>query len=49
MGQKVGGPARPEATQVTLIVIAGAIITSLFIWAADTIIFKVVYGLILGA
>ena len=48
-GQKVVWPARPEATQVTLIVIAGAIITSLFIWLADTIIFKVVYGLILGA
>ncbi len=48
-GQKVVWPARPEATQITLIVLAGAIIASLFIWLADSILFKVVYGLILGA
>ncbi len=48
-GQKVVWPARPEATQITLIVLAGAIIASLFIWMADSILFKVVYGLILGA
>jgi preprotein translocase subunit SecE len=48
-GQKVVWPGRPEATQITLIVVAGAIIASLFIWMADSILFKVVYGLILGA
>ena len=47
-GGKVVWPARPEATQITLIVIAGAIIASLFIWLADSILFKVVYDLILG-
>ncbi|MEE9447280.1 MAG: preprotein translocase subunit SecE [Arenicellales bacterium] len=45
---KVVWPARPEATQITLIVIAGAIIASLFIWMTDSILFKVVYDLILG-
>jgi len=48
-GKKVVWPGRPEATQITLIVVAGAIIASLFIWMTDSILFKVVYGLILGA
>ena len=48
-GKKVVWPARPEATQITLIVLAGAIIASLFVWLADTVLFKVIYGLILGA
>lgn len=48
-GKKVVWPARPEATQVTLIVLAGAVITSIFIWATDSILFKVIYGWILGA
>ena len=47
-GKKVVWPARPEATQITLIVIAGAIIASLFVWLADTVLFKVIYGLVLG-
>jgi len=47
--RKVVWPGRPEATQITLIVLAGAIIASLFIWMTDSILFKVVYGLILGA
>jgi len=47
--QKVVWPGRPEATQITLIVLAGAIIASLFIWMTDSILFKVVYDLILGA
>ena len=47
-GKKVVWPGRPEATQITLIVLAGAIIASLFIWMTDSILFKVVYGLILG-
>jgi preprotein translocase subunit SecE len=48
-GKKVVWPARPEATQITLIVIAGAIIASLFVWLTDMVLFKVIYGLILGA
>ncbi len=47
-GAKVVWPGRPEATQITGIVIAGAVIAALFIWLADTILFKVVYDLILG-
>ena len=47
-GAKVVWPGRPEATQITMIVLAGAIIASLFIWLADSILFKVVYDLILG-
>ena len=47
-GGKVVWPGRPEATQVTMMVLAGAIIASLFIWLADSILFKVVYDLILG-
>jgi len=46
---KVVWPGRPEATQITLIVVAGAIIASLFIWLTDSILFKVVYGWILGS
>ena len=48
-GKKVVWPARPEATQITLIVLVGAVITSLFIWMTDSILFKVIYGMILGA
>ena len=48
-GAKVVWPGRPEATQITLIVVAGAIIASLFIWLTDSILFKVIYGVILGA
>jgi len=48
-GAKVVWPGRPEATQITLIVVAGAIIASLFIWLTDSILFKVIYGMILGA
>jgi len=48
-GKKVVWPSRQEATQITLIVLAGAIIASLFIWMTDSILFKVIYGLILGA
>ncbi len=47
-GGKVVWPGRPEATQITMIVVAGAIIASLFIWLTDSILFKVVYDLILG-
>ena len=47
-GAKVVWPGRPEATQITLIVVAGAIIASLFIWLTDSVLFKVVYDLILG-
>ncbi len=47
-GKKVVWPARKEATQITGVVILGAILASLFIWAADSIIFKAVYDWVLG-
>lgn len=47
-GAKVVWPARQEAGQITMIVLAGAIIASLFIWLTDSILFKVIYDLILG-
>ncbi len=48
-GKKVVWPARPEALQITGIVLFGAVLTSLFIWLTDSILFKVIYGWILGA
>ncbi len=47
-GKKVVWPARREATQITGIVILGAILASLMIWAADSLIFKAVYDWVLG-
>lgn len=47
-GKKVVWPARREATQITGIVILGAILASLMIWAADSVIFKAVYDWVLG-
>ncbi len=47
-GKKVVWPARREATQITGVVILGAILSGLFIWAADSIIFKAVYDWVLG-
>ncbi|MFT6156505.1 MAG: preprotein translocase subunit SecE [Neolewinella sp.] len=47
-GKKVVWPARKEATQITGIVILGAMLSSLLIWAADSLIFKAVYDWVLG-
>ncbi len=48
-GSKVVWPTRKEATQITIIVLIGVLVTGIFIWLADTAIFWAVYDLILGA
>ena len=46
--RKMVWPTRPETIQTTIIVLVLVTIVALILWGFDAVIFKLVYGLLLG-
>lgn len=46
--RKMVWPTRPETIQTTIMVIVVVFLMALFLWAVDVVVFKSVYGWILG-
>lgn len=46
--RKMVWPTRPETVQTTIMVLVLVVIVALFLWGVDAIVFKSIYGWILG-
>lgn len=46
--RKMVWPTRPETIQTTSIVLALVVVVALILWAIDAMVFKAIYGLLLG-